>query len=322
MTRIFLGIDGGGTKTQVAICDESGRVLGGATGGASGIDSVGADAATANIGAAVAAARAQAGLSDAPFAGVFFGMAGVVSAADRDIIHAVARRLQLGDAIHVDHDIRIALAGGLAGRPGIALIAGTGSSCFGMNAAGERWQSGGWGHIISDEGSSYWFGWNAIRLASGAGDGRWQTALYTPVMRQLGIADVADLHQRLYAQGISKAEIAAFAPLVIETAAAGDALALALIRQGVYELAQMVVAVAQRLCWGEAPCEVTLTGGLWRAGNVVLTPFRAALAEILPQARIVMPELPPVLGACVLALQAAAVSIDGGILRRLGSQGL
>jgi N-acetylglucosamine kinase-like BadF-type ATPase len=124
------------------------------------------------------------------------------------------------------------------------------------------------------------------------------------------------------AQGISKAEIAAFAPLVIETAAAGDALALALIRQGVYELAQMVVAVAQRLGWGEAPCEVTLTGGLWRAGNVVLTPFRAALAEILPQARIVMPELPPVLGACVLALQAAAVSIDGGILRRLGSQGL
>jgi N-acetylglucosamine kinase-like BadF-type ATPase len=58
MTRIFLGIDGGGTKTQVAICDESGRVLGGATGGASGIDSVGADAAIVNIGAAVAAARA------------------------------------------------------------------------------------------------------------------------------------------------------------------------------------------------------------------------------------------------------------------------
>jgi N-acetylglucosamine kinase-like BadF-type ATPase len=45
--------------------------------------------------------------------------------------------LQLGDAIHVDHDIRIALAGGLSGRPGIALIAGTGSSCFGMNAAGD-----------------------------------------------------------------------------------------------------------------------------------------------------------------------------------------
>lgn len=317
MARTFLGIDGGGTKTQVAICDETGRVLGMGLGGASGIDSVGADAAAVSIGAAIDAAREQAGLPAAPFASVFFGMAGVVSEADRDIVREVARRLQLGAAIHVDHDIRIALAGGLSGRPGIALIAGTGSSCFGMNAAGERWQSGGWGHIISDEGSSYWFGWNAIRLAAGAGDGRWQTALYAPVMRQLGIADVADLHQRLYTQGISKAEIAGFAPLVMEIAAAGDAQAQQLIREGTRELAQMVAAVARQLGWASAPCEVTLTGGLWRAGEVVLTPFRAALVEVLPQARIVMPELPPVIGACVLALQAGGVVVETGVRRRL-----
>lgn len=320
MARYFLGIDGGGTKTEAAICDETGRVLGVGLGGASGIDSVGADAATVSIGAAIDAAREQAGLPDAPFASVFFGMAGVVSAADRDIIRTVARRLQLGDAIHVDHDIRIALAGGLSGRPGIALIAGTGSSCFGMNAAGERWQAGGWGHLISDEGSSYWFGWNAIRLAAGAGDGRWQTALYTPVMRQLGIAGVADLHQRLYTQGISKAEVASFAPLVMEAAAAGDALAQALIRQGVHELALMVTAVARNLGWAAAPCEVTLTGGLWRAGDVVLTPFRTALTALLSQARIVMPELPPVIGACVLALQQAGIPIDEQTQRNFDMQ--
>lgn len=317
MTRYLLGVDGGGTKTQAAICDESGRVLGVGLAGASGIDSVGADAATVSIGAAVKAARDQAGLPDAPFASVFFGMAGVVSEEDRDIVREVARRLQLGDAIHVDHDIRIALAGGLAGRPGIALIAGTGSSCFGMNAAGVRWQAGGWGHLISDEGSSYWFGWNAIRLAAGAGDGRWQTALYAPVMRQLGISSVADLHQRLYTQGIGKAEIAGFAPLVMAAAAEGDAQAQALIRQGVHELALMVTAVARNLGWAVASCEVTLTGGLWRAGEVVLAPFHAALAEMLPQARVVTPELPPVLGACVLALQQASVAIDGNVLHNL-----
>jgi len=317
MARFFLGIDGGGTKTQVAICDETGRVLGTGLGGASGIDSVGADAAAVSIGAAIDAARERAGLPDTPFASVFFGMAGVVSEADRDIVRAVARRLQLGAAIHVDHDIRIALAGGLSGRPGIALIAGTGSSCFGMNTAGERWQSGGWGHIISDEGSSYWFGWNAIRLAAGAGDGRWQTALYAPVMRQLGIGGVADLNQRLYTQGISKAEIAGLAPLVMEIAAAGDAQAQQLIRQGTRELAQMVAAVARQLGWASAPCEVTLTGGLWRAGDVVMGPFQMALAEVLPQARIVMPELPPVIGACVLALQAGGVVVDAAILSQL-----
>jgi glucosamine kinase len=319
MARTFLGVDGGGTKTQAALCDENGRVLGAGLSGASGIDSVGAEAAAANIGAAITAARRQAGLEAAPCDGVFFGMAGVVSAADQAIVHDIARSLGLGGAVQVDHDIRIALAGGLSGRPGIALIAGTGSSCFGINAAGARWQAGGWGHLISDEGSSYWFGWNAIRLAAGACDGRWETALRAPVLRQLGIDDIGDLHQRLYSQGVTKAEIAAFAPLVIEAAAAGDALARVLIEQGMAELAQMVVAVARRLGWQEAPCAVTLTGGLWRAGDAVLAPFRTALAARLPQATVVLPALPPVLGACVLALQGAGIAVDEVVLRNLAA---
>jgi N-acetylglucosamine kinase-like BadF-type ATPase len=316
----FLGIDGGGTKTQVAICDETGRILGVGQAGPSGIDSVGAKGAIVGIGAAVTAARRQAGLPATSFDSVFFGMAGVVSEADRDIVRWVAQELGLGQAVGVDHDIRIALAGGLAGRPGIALIAGTGSSCFGMNGQGERWQAGGWGHLISDEGSSYWFGWNAIRLAVGAYDGRWQSALLEPVQQQLGLQNMLDIHYRLYTQGIAKREIAGFAPLVIRVAEAGDDLAQQLIRQGMHELARMAAAVARRLGWREAPCEVTLAGGLWRAGEPVLAPFRAALGDVLPLARVVMPELPPVLGACVLALQQAGAPVNEMVRQRLDAQ--
>jgi N-acetylglucosamine kinase-like BadF-type ATPase len=320
MARIFLGIDGGGTKTQAAICDETGRVLGLGLGSASGIDSVGAEGAMIGIGAAVRAALSRAGLPSVPFDGVFLGMAGVVSEADRKIVHTVARALQFGGAIGVDHDIRISLAGGLSGRPGIALISGTGSSCFGLNERGERWQAGGWGHLISDEGSSYWFGWNAIRLAIGAFDGRWQSSLLEPVRQRLGLTEMLDIHYRLYTQGISKAEIAAFAPLVIEAAAAGDAMATQLIEHGTHDLAKMVAAVARHFGWVSLRCEVTLTGGLWRAGEAVISPFRRALAEELPQAVIVMPELPPVLGACVLALQQAGEQVDEAVLRNLAAQ--
>lgn len=317
MTRLFLGVDGGGTKTQTAICDENGQILGVGHAGASGIDSVGAEAAQVSIGAAVAAARGQANLPATPFAGVFFGMAGVVSEADRALVRGVAHQLKLGDTIGVDHDIRIALAGGLSGRLGIALIAGTGSSCFGINERGERWQAGGWGHLISDEGSSYWFGWNAIRLAAGACDGRWQTTLRDPVLHQLGIPDIVDMHHRLYTQGIAKAEIAAFAPLVFDAAAAGDAMANGLIDHGARDLAQMVQAVARRLGWATTPCEVTLTGGLWRAGEAVIAPFRGWLADLLPGAHIVIPELPPIYGACLLALQQGGVTVDAAVLQQM-----
>jgi N-acetylglucosamine kinase-like BadF-type ATPase len=320
MTRIFLGVDGGGTKTQAAICDEHGRILSVGQGGPSGIDSVGAEGALTGISAAVDDARRQAGLAAHPFDSVFLGMAGVVSEADRNIVRGVARQLQLGDVVDVDHDIRISLAGGLSGRPGIALIAGTGSSCFGMNERGERWQAGGWGHLISDEGSSYWFGWNAIRLALGAFDGRWQTSLLQPVKERLGLDDLLNILYRLYMQGVAKAEIAAFAPLVMEHAAAGDIMAQQLIEQGMDDLAQMVRAVAHRLGWGDTACEVTLTGGLWRAGEVVLAPFRAVLAEMLPLAKITMPELSPTMGACILALQQAGVAIDEPAMKMLRKQ--
>lgn len=317
MTNYLLGIDGGGTKTQAVICDESGRILGNGLGGPSGIDSVGEAGALVGIGAAVEAARQQAGLAAAPFHSVFLGMAGVVSEADREIIRGVARELALGSLVGVDHDIRISLAGGLSGRLGIALIAGTGSASFGINAAGERWQSGGWGHLISDEGSSYWLGWNGIRLAIGTYDGRWQSSLLEPVRQRLGMAQMTDIHHRLYTEGISKSEIAALAPLVLEAAASGDAMAQQLIVTGTADLAQMVAAVARRLGWSAAPCEVTLTGGLWRAGEDVIAPFRHALTDLLPAARIVLPELPPVLGACILALQQAGVDVNGAVLQEL-----
>jgi N-acetylglucosamine kinase-like BadF-type ATPase len=126
MKAWYLGVDGGGTKTQVAICDAQGHIAGWGQGGAAGIDSVGAETATISLRAALSAALQQAGLpADQPLTSAFFGMAGVVSSEDRAIVHSIAGHLGLHGRVNVDHDIRIALAGGLAGRPGIALISGT-----------------------------------------------------------------------------------------------------------------------------------------------------------------------------------------------------
>jgi N-acetylglucosamine kinase-like BadF-type ATPase len=101
-------------------------------------------------------------------------MAGVVSPTDRAIMANIAQSLTLApaDRVGVDHDCRIALAGGLSGRPGMVQIAGTGSSTFGVNASGESWRAGGWGQLISDEGSGYWLGVQAMQTAVRAFDGR------------------------------------------------------------------------------------------------------------------------------------------------------
>jgi N-acetylglucosamine kinase-like BadF-type ATPase len=321
LTRYILGLDGGGTKTQAVIVDTHGRFCGAGLGGPSNYDDVGIAVAQANIGQAVGLARRQAGLADTPFAAAFLGVAGVVSETDRTVIRQIAQNLALAapEQVGVDHDCRIALAGGLSGRPGIVQIAGTGSSCFGMNAAGESWRAGGWGHLIADEGSSYWLGVQAMRAVVCAYDGRLtQATLLTQKMcRHLGLGHMNEIMHRIYVPGLARAEVAALAPLVIQAAQAGDEVALALLRQGAQELAECILAVANQLGLAAGPCELALVGGLCQAGGIFLDPLRQAVLARLPHCRPTLAELSPVLGACLLGLQLIEPTLDPGVIQAL-----
>lgn len=300
---VFLGIDGGGTRTRAALLDADRRLLGEGEGGPSNIDDVGEAGARTNIAAAVSAARTRAGLPDTTFTAAFLGMAGVTSDHDRAVIRRIAHSLNLAPTtcIDVDHDCRIALAGGLSGRPGIVLITGTGSSCYGRTAGGAHWMTGGRGHLIADEGSGYWYGLNAIRAAVRHHDGRGpSTVLHERVLTALGIDTIEEVMHRLYVVGVSRPEIAALAPLVIAAAEAGDGVAQRLFLEGARELAECVEAVAQRLGFASGPCELALAGGLSLA-PVAREPLVAAVAERLPGCRVTLAEGSPVVGAALLA---------------------
>jgi N-acetylglucosamine kinase-like BadF-type ATPase len=325
MTRYVLGIDAGGSKTLAAIIDEYGTLYGMGRSGSGNFDDVGVATAHDHLRDAVAEARGAAGLPNAPFAAAFLGVAGVVSPADRDIVHEIASALSLAPAAQtdVDHDCRIALAAGLTGRSGIVLIAGTGSSCFGMNAVGAAWLAGGWGHLIADEGSGYWLGVEALKAAVRSYDGRSpHTMLQHQLQQRLGLASMNDVMHRLYVAGLSRSELAALAPLVIAAANCGDAVAQALIARGTEELADAVLAVAHHLGMADAPHELARAGGLFRAGDAVVAPLRRAVAARLRTCHVVFSELPPVLGACLLALQLLKIPIAKDITHALQQSAL
>lgn len=306
MPKVVVGIDGGGTKTQAMLMDEHGAVLGSGLGGPSNYDDIGVEATRANIAEAVQAACQAASIEQRSFDTAFLGLAGVVSPTDRSIIHTIATSLELApsERIQVDHDCRIALAGGLSGRPGMAQIAGTGASSYGRTADGREWRSGGWGHILSDEGSSYWFGIEAIKLALRCADGRQAPSqIYTQVMQTFELSDINEIMHRFYVNGLSRSEIAQLAPLVIEAAREGDDAALALIKAGMEQIAECVEAVARRLGFDQGPSELALIGGLFRAGAIVIDPFKEAVNARLPECRLLLAERDPVVGACLLALQ-------------------
>jgi N-acetylglucosamine kinase-like BadF-type ATPase len=306
MSGYVLGIDGGGTKTHAVIMDAAGQLLGSGHGGASNYDHAGIAGARHAIATAVAHAQRAAGVGESPPAAAFLGMAGVVSDDDRATIRAIAVELALAPAerIGIDHDCRIALAGGLSGRPGIVQIAGTGSACFGMNAAGESWRAGGWGHLLADEGSSYWLGLAALQALVRAHDGRAASSAFTTQVRtHLGLTDMNDIMRRVYVGDMGPGAIAALAPLVVAAAQHGEPLAAQLLERGADELVECIVAVARRLGLDRGPCELALVGGLFTAGTALSGPLQRRLADALPACRVLAAELPPAVGACLLALQ-------------------
>jgi N-acetylglucosamine kinase-like BadF-type ATPase len=322
MVRV-LGIDGGATKTHAIIMDDTGAVLGEGFGGVGNYTVVGADGAQQSFADAVAAARAAAGLDNTPFDAAFLGLASVVSETDHNIIRRIAAALKLAapENVGVDHDCSIALAGGLSGRPGIVQICGTGSSTFAMNAAGEGWRVGGWGRTISDEGSAYWMGVEAMRAAVRAYDGRDpETVLVDEVLDFLQIPHMDYIYQPLYVQGLSKTEIARMAPRVINAAAAGDATAQEIIHTGMAMVAECVEAAARKVGLLGAPIELALVGGVFSAGEITVGALRDAVNARMAGCTLVWPELAPVAGAGILALRMAGVELGEASLRMLRRQ--
>ncbi len=318
---IFLGIDGGATNTRAVLISESGIILSKGTAGPSNYDNVGVETASNNIAGAVEQAWTHAGLTPAAADGAFFGMAGVVSEADRKIILdiAVQRGIAPPSHIGIDHDIRIALAGGLAGNEGIVLIAGTGSSCYGRRTDGSNHRTG-WGYLLDDLGSGYFLGLQAMIATIQQADGRGaKTHLSECVQQRLDYKQIDDIMRILYHQHLSVTEIASLAPLVLETAQAGDKVARNIIRQGAEELSRMVEAVARKLQFAESDCQITFAGGLTQS-SFYMQHIETAIKHRVPKSVLRPPELPPVIGAAILAMETAHIPLTEKVLANLKSE--
>lgn len=305
--EFFIGVDGGGTNTRALIIDGSGRGFGLGKSGPSNYDHVGIETAMKNIGDAVKVAWNRAGLEPRPAAGVFLGIAGVTGDADRAAITEIACQLRLAALAHigVDHDIRILLAGGLCGEPGIALIVGTGSSCYGRDTRGHGMQVGGFGSLVDDLGSGYALGVQAMRAAVFAADGRGPaTTLSGPVLGFLGITGMEDFLRRVYHDGLTRTQIASLAPVVVSCAQAGDGAAKEILRRSAADLADMVATAIRRMgCDGPIP--LVIGGGLGEVETLYRREIVQALQSRAARAKVTTPMFPAVAGATLLAMEAS-----------------
>jgi N-acetylglucosamine kinase-like BadF-type ATPase len=299
---IFLGIDGGGSKTHAVLTDSRLRVIAEGFGGPANPARVGVDQALSSISDAIAEACFAAGISLDQVTSACAALAGVGDSAHYDPMNQAIRREFGLNKILLVTDARAALEGALEGEPGIVVIAGTGSIAMGVGDSGEPARSGGWGPLLGDEGSGYDIGRQALRAVAASFDGRApRTQLTDLVSARLGIETPADLPAAIYGNGFDHAEIASLAELVWQAAQLGDAVAQAILADAGRALGELAVSVIRRLGLESRPLRIACVGSVFNSGEFVLNAMKEAVSRVEPLAEIGPPPHQPAIGAVKLA---------------------
>jgi N-acetylglucosamine kinase-like BadF-type ATPase len=255
---LFLGIDGGGSKTLAVIVDEAGRERGRGVAGSSNHEVVGLDRAVAAIHEAVEKATAIA-RTDLPLTAAWIGLAGIDHPRDIELLAPAVR--SFAGSVRITNDAELALSA-LPHQVGVAVISGTGSIALGRDAQGALVRAGGWGHVLGDEGSGFGIGREALQCAVRAADGRGPaTALLDTILGYWQLSAPEAFLERVYPT-FDKMAIAALAPLVLALARAGDPVACRIEARAAHELALAVMAVARRLGFAAGRLPVAFGGGV------------------------------------------------------------
>jgi glucosamine kinase len=296
MERV-LGIDGGGTKTEVVVADRAGCVLHHSL--ADGIDptkGVDWEKMLARLAAAIGPVeRAVLGL---PFHGE------IAKISDRQTV--VARSI-FGPGATVLNDVAVAFEGALAGRNGVLVLAGTGSMAWARGPLGTH-RVGGWGDVFGDEGSAFWIGRAALGRISQVLDGRRADQGFAAAMlAQLRLAP-GDLIRWTYGLTPPRPTIAGLAALVSDLSRNGDPDAISLMTEAGEQLATLGLT-AGRLCGTQARWSF--------AGGAMADPtLRAVLTDRMGSPPV-RPVLSPVGGAVLAAARAAGWETDTGFFDQL-----
>lgn len=298
--RIGFGIDGGGTKSRAMLFDvATGQITDQAVGGPTNMHSVGIEGAQKNVRDLLKHICSESAL---PLDQLVCGCLASAGLGRPQEIESFSGYLSsfLSCPVIVCSDGEALLAGSLNSLEGYALVSGTGSVCLGRNSHGELVRSGGLGHMLGDEGSGYWLGWQAvIRTLRSIEQRDLPSNMLNMLLHHFAVNSQADLvdwfHHRF-----DKSTVAALAPQIVRAAEQNDPLASDIVEQASHFLYQLLHSVYLQL---PLPAyRVALAGGLLLHDNLLRRSLTKRILESWPLSELVF-SLPSdaTKGACFLA---------------------
>lgn len=287
---LYVGIDGGGTKTEFVLFEESGIVRDVLVRGGSNPNDRGME----NSLQILTEGLEQLLRGRIPRA-IFAGIGGVsLPAYQKTIIHKISERFRT--VVYADSDAANVLSVGADPEDSMAVICGTGSCVF-IRKGEERHRVGGWGYLLDPAGSAFDVGRDALRCALAVQDGLAPPNLLADKITETLSGNVYDNISVVYSGG--RPFIADLAKIVTQMAAKGEQTSVRILQENAGRLALLIRSAIRR--YGR-PAQIV--GG----GSFLGCELYRNMIEEQAQITFEMPSLPPVYGACIEALRRNSVT--------------
>jgi len=315
--RYFLGVDGGNTKTIALVGRSDGAVVGWGRAGCSDIYALPVPQARASLLRAVHAALEHANIAADHLAAGAFSMAGADWPEDIALLTAMVEQAGFGRAVRVVNDSIGALRAGTDEAYGVSIVCGTGIATGARGVNGQIWHSSFWqvpqgGEQLGREALAA-----VYRAELGIGE---PTVLTAQLLEYFGQRRVVDLLHSRTARGSSPASVRHLAALVLDAAEAGDKAASAIVKNHGAIMGDYARAAARQVGIAQTAYPLVLAGGVLRHPSPLLA---ASIIERVraesPAVRPVRARFEPVVGALLLAYEAAGLPVASATIAQLSS---
>lgn len=311
---LILGVDGGGTKTAAMAVDETGSVVGWGLGGGSNYHTLGIDTMESSVTRAVTAA-----LSGSVPDAVCYCMAAADMPHDFAQLDSRLNGLIPNRPYSIRNDVIGIFRAGSRFSYGVGVVSGTGFNAGGIDRNGQEYRFPALGAITGDYAGGEHLTMRAIGAAFRAADGRGEpTALSDAILKILDAPDYDTLAERYVQHELTPPQVKALAPMVFEVSEQGDPVARRLVCEEGTELGVSARAILRKLNLTDVECDVVLGGSICLGkGNVLIDAVSAVVHEAAPKAVIRRLDVPPVVGAVLLAADQLGLATDARFLERL-----
>lgn len=296
----YIGVDGGGTCSKAVLMDEKYKILKKAKGDCLNYYSI--NYRTAKLHFQSLMDRVTDTFDKKDVLGIVIGMSALDHEEDQEKANNFAKDIFPNADVYMNSDLYAAIMGHTLGKPGVMVVAGTGTMIMAIDRNGKEHIAGGYGYLLGDHGSAYTIAVEAIEKALLAYEGvEEKTILQKEMMKHFSIIDYRDLIKVIYGSRNPRKKISSFAPCVSVAAESGDQCALKILKANAQRLADMTVSLIRRTGLTDLD-SVGIYGGVLINDQIVRTHFSEIIQSNFPGINIIEPVNTPEIGAAIVAV--------------------